>query len=61
MLKNLHCKYILAAALCAAVLLPATASAKKLTLLYVPLDNRPVCVDYVKETMEAVDLSLIHI
>lgn len=59
MLKNLHKKYILAAALCAASLLPATASAKKLTLLYIPLDNRPVCVDYVKETMEAADCKII--
>lgn len=59
MLKKLHCKYILALALCAAGLLPATASAKKLTLLYVPLDNRPVCVDYVKETMEATDCKII--
>jgi hypothetical protein len=50
----------LAALICAACLLvPTSASAKKLTLLYVPLDNRPVCMDYVKQTMEAADCKII--
>ncbi|MGM9529456.1 MAG: DUF4127 family protein [Phascolarctobacterium sp.] len=46
--------------ICAASLLsPASASAKKLTFLYIPLDNRPVCLSYVQQTMEAVDCKII--
>lgn len=37
----------------------APVQAKKLTLLYVPLDNRPVCADYVIHTMSATDCKLI--
>ena len=46
----------LAAACCLWV---APAQAKKLTLIYVPLDNRPVCTDYVIQTMAATDCKLI--
>ena len=28
-------------------------------MLYIPLDNRPVCQDYVQQTMEAVDCKII--
>lgn len=37
----------------------ASAQAKELTLLYVPLDNRPVCIDYVQQTMEAAGCKII--
>ena len=44
----------LAAAICtAALLMPVSVQAKRLTILYVPLDNRPVCSAYVQQTMEA--------
>ncbi len=50
----------LTAALCAcALLLPVTVQAKRLTILYVPLDNRPVCSAYVKQTMEAAGCKII--
>lgn len=48
------------AALCAAgLLLPAAAEARRLTILYIPLDNRPVCTNYVQQTMEAADCKII--
>lgn len=50
----------IAAALCAAAaLLPAAAQAKQLTVLYIPLDNRPVCSAYVQQTMEAAGCKII--
>lgn len=50
----------LAAAFCAlACLLPASAQAKRLTILYVPMDNRPVCSSYVQQTMQAADCKII--
>lgn len=33
--------------------------AKKLNIIYVPLDNRPVCYDYVQQTMEATGCNII--
>ena len=37
-------RHKLAAAICtAALLMPVSVQAKRLTILYVPLDNRPVC------------------
>lgn len=50
----------LAAAVCAlACLLPAAAQARRLTILYVPMDNRPVCSAYVQQTMQAADCKII--
>ena len=50
----------LAAAICTAVLLmPVSVQAKRLTILYVPLDNRPVCSAYVQQTMEAANCKII--
>mgnify|MGYP000481370307 CR=1 FL=1 len=50
----------IAAALCSAVaLLPAAVQAKQLTVLYIPLDNRPVCAAYVQQTMEAAGCKII--
>lgn len=40
-------------------LISAPVQAKKLTIIYVPLDNRPVCMDYVNRTMAATDCKLI--
>ncbi len=45
--------------ICAACLLPAAAQARRLTLLYIPLDNRPVCSAYAQQTMEAADCKII--
>ncbi len=60
MTKYLPDKVKLTAALCAiGCLLPAVVQAKRLTILYVPLDNRPVCSAYVKQTMEAADCKII--
>lgn len=47
------------AACCAAFLLTSPAQAKPLTIIYVPLDNRPVCADYARETMEATGCKII--
>ena len=48
------------AAVCAlACLLPATVQAKRLNIIYIPLDNRPVCTAYVQQTMEAADCNII--
>lgn len=50
----------MAAAFCTLVcLLPASAQAKRLTILYVPMDNRPVCSAYVQQTMQAADCKII--
>ena len=50
----------LAAAICtAALLMPVSVQAKRLTILYVPLDNRPVCSSYVQQTMEAANCKII--
>jgi len=58
--KYLPQRVRLTAALCAiGCLLPAIVQAKRLTILYVPLDNRPVCSTYVKQTMEAADCKII--
>ena len=48
------------AAACIASLLPAAAAlAKPLTVLYIPLDNRPVCTAYAQQTMEAAGCRII--
>lgn len=53
-------RHKLAALICtAALLLPASVQAKRLTILYVPLDNRPVCSTYVQQTMEAANCKII--
>mgnify|MGYP000668221189 CR=1 FL=1 len=53
-------RHKLAAAICtAALLMPVSVQAKRLTILYVPLDNRPVCSAYVKQTMEAANCKII--
>lgn len=39
--------------LTALLLLSSTAYATKGTILYIPMDNRPVCLDYTVQTMEA--------
>lgn len=39
--------------------LPYVVQAKNLTILYIPLDNRPVCADYVQQTMEATNCKII--
>lgn len=50
----------LAAAICTvALLMPVSVQAKRLTILYVPLDNRPVCSAYVQQTMEAANCKII--
>ena len=50
----------IAAAVCALTcLLPATVQAKRLNIIYIPLDNRPVCAAYVEQTMEAADCNII--
>ena len=50
----------LAVAICtAALLMPVSVQAKRLTILYVPLDNRPVCSAYVQQTMEAANCKII--
>lgn len=38
---------------------PATAQAKRMNIIYIPLDNRPVCSSYVKQTMEAAGCNII--
>ncbi|MCD8198901.1 MAG: DUF4127 family protein [Phascolarctobacterium sp.] len=43
----------------ACCLLALPAQAKKLTIIYVPLDNRPVCDAYVQQTMAAVGCNII--
>ncbi len=40
-------------------LLPQAVQAKRLTILYVPMDNRPVCSAYVQQTMQAADCKII--
>lgn len=58
--KNKYWHRLCAITICAASLLaPTSVSAKKLTLLYIPLDDRPVCLDYVQQTMEAADCKII--
>ncbi|WP_304103684.1 DUF4127 family protein, partial [Phascolarctobacterium succinatutens] len=39
--------------LCALLLAAQTAFAAKGTMLYIPMDNRPVCLDYTVQTMQA--------
>ena len=58
--NNKYWHRLCAITICAASLLaPTSVSAKKLTLLYIPLDDRPVCLDYVQQTMEAADCKII--
>ena len=60
MAKSTFRRHKLAALICtAALLLPASVQAKRLTILYVPLDNRPVCSSYVQQTMEAANCKII--
>lgn len=40
-------------------MLSLPAQARQLTIIYVPLDNRPVCYDYVEQTMKAADCKII--
>lgn len=40
-------------------LLSSTSYAKDIQIVYIPLDNRPVCLKYVKETIEPVGIKLI--
>lgn len=50
----------LAPALCSALLLlPIQTQAKDLAIIYIPLDNRPVCLDYVQQTLEATGCTLM--
>lgn len=60
MAKNFSITKKVTTAICAAcLLLPMSAQAKRLTILYVPLDNRPVCSAYVEQTMEAANCKII--
>ncbi len=49
----------MAIAVAASVSITNNAAAKKLNIIYIPMDNRPVCLDYVKDTIEAADCKLI--
>jgi len=40
-------------------LIASAVQAKKLTIIYVPLDNRPVCASYVQQTMAAAGCNII--
>lgn len=60
MFKNKYWQRLFAITVCVASLLTAsTAAAKQLTFIYIPLDNRPVCQNYVCQTMEAVGCKII--
>lgn len=60
MKKSKYWQALSAAAVCAlAIALPNNAHAKRLTILYVPLDDRPVCTSYVKQTVEVTGCRLI--
>lgn len=53
-------KKTLLAAVCALSLLAAApVQARRLNIIYIPLDNRPVCADYVQQTLEAADCHII--
>lgn len=55
-----YSKRFFSSTLCAVCLfLPYSVQAKKLTILYIPLDNRPVCTDYVQQTMESTECKVI--
>ena len=47
-------------AVCAlSLLLAAPVQARRLNIIYIPLDNRPVCADYVQQTLAAADCHII--
>ena len=52
-------KKLLALFCSAACLAAAPAQAKRLNIIYIPLDNRPVCAGYVQQTLEAADCRVI--
>lgn len=52
-------KKLLALCCTAACLITAPVQARRLNIIYIPLDNRPVCADYVQQTMEAADCHVI--
>lgn len=56
MLKKLKLTAALSAVLC---LFTTAAAAKQFTVLYVPLDNRPVCASYPAQVMQAADCKII--
>lgn len=59
-LKKLGKNSLLAALCVASCMFSSAAYAKELTIIYVPLDNRPVCDDYVRQTMEAAGCKIIQ-
>lgn len=59
-IKKLWQKNLIAALCTASCMLSPAAHAEELTIIYVPLDNRPVCDDYVRQTMEAVGCRIIQ-
>lgn len=52
-------KKLLALLCAAACLMAAPVQARRLNIIYIPLDNRPVCSDYVQQTLEAADCHII--
>lgn len=56
---NFWQKNIVATICTVCLTLPCNVNAKRLTILYIPLDNRPVCADYVQQTMEATGCKII--
>lgn len=56
MLKKIKLTAVVSAALC---LFSMTAAAKEFTVLYVPLDNRPVCASYPAQVMQASGCKII--
>lgn len=60
MAEHRYWKKKLALACCAlGILASAPAQARELTIIYVPLDNRPVCTSYAEETMKAAGCRII--
>lgn len=59
-LRKIWQKSLLAAVCTAGCMLSPAAHAEDLTIIYVPLDNRPVCDDYVRQTMEAAGCKIIQ-
>lgn len=59
-LNKLGLNSLMAAFCVAGCMLAPAAHAQDLTIIYVPLDNRPVCDDYVRQTMEAAGCKIIQ-
>ena len=59
-LKKIWQKRLLAVFCAAGCMLSPAAHAEDLAIIYVPLDNRPVCDDYVRQTMEAAGCKIIQ-